>query len=120
MTAEKIYGYCWLHDDAGGDIVSYRTITKQSDLEAAEPIKYIHTLTVNGKEWDLPEPLTDDAPRDFYYISEVNTIKMGFAKSKYHNEIRTQIEQNGGSVYDTEADAQAWADFDKWCRGGEE
>ena len=28
------------------------------------------------------------------------------------------IKLNGGSIYATEADAQAWADFNKWCRGG--
>lgn len=86
--------------------------------EPPPPDKRTITLTVNGKEWVLPEPMTDDAPRSFYYISEANSVQAGRKGNDYHDNLRTHIKRNGGSVYATEADAQAWADFDKWCRGG--
>ena len=82
------------------------------------PIKRTITLTVNGREWVLPEPLTDDAQRRFYYISEANRVQSGSKGSDYYDNLRANIKRNGGSIYATEADAQAWAEFDKWCRGG--
>ena len=33
--------YLWNHDDAGGDIVEYRTVTEQADLDAAERLKLL-------------------------------------------------------------------------------
>ena len=86
--------------------------------EPPPPDKRTITLTVNGKEWVLPEPMTDDAQRRFYYISEANSVQAGSKGNDYYDNLRTHIKLNGGSIYATEADAQAWADFDKWCRGG--
>lgn len=85
---------------------------------APPPAKRTFTLTVNGREWVLPEPLTDDAQRRFYYISEANSVQSGIEGNDYYDNLRTHIKMNGGSIYATEADAQAWADFDKGCRGG--
>lgn len=76
------------------------------------------TLTVNGREWVLPEPMAHDAQRRFYYISEANSAQAGFKDGVYYDNLRAHIKMNGGSIYATEADAQAWAEFDKWCRGG--
>lgn len=81
-------------------------------------IKRTITLTVNGREWELPAPLTGDAPRRFYYISESNSVQSGIKGNDYYDNLRTHIKLNGGSIYATETDAQAWADFHKWCRGG--
>ena len=86
--------------------------------EPPPPDKRTITLTVNGREWVLPEPMTDDAQRRFYYISEANSAQAGFKGVDYYDNLRTHIKMNGGDIYATEADAQAWADFFKWCRGG--
>ena len=86
--------------------------------EPPPPIKRTITLTVNGSEWELPAPLTDDAARKFYYISEANSVQAGRKGIDYYDNLRAHIQMNGGSIYATEADAQAWAGFDKWCRGG--
>ena len=86
--------------------------------EPPPPDKRTIILTVNGREWVLPEPMTDDAQRRFYYISESNSVQSGLKGVDYYDHLRTHIKRNGGSVYATEADAQAWADFNKWCRGG--
>ena len=86
--------------------------------EPPPPPKRTITLNVNGKEWVLPEPLTDDEPCDFYYISEANRVQAGLEGVDYYDNLRTHIKMNGGSIYATEAGAQAWADFNKWCRGG--
>ena len=59
-----------------------------------------------------------DAQRRFYYISEANSVQAGSKGNDYYDNLLAHIKMNGGSVYATEADAQAWADFDKWCRGG--
>ena len=59
-----------------------------------------------------------DAPRRFYYISESNSVQSGIKGVDYYDHLRAHIKLNGGSIYATEADAQAWADFDKRCRGG--
>ena len=82
------------------------------------PIKRTITLTVNGREWVLPEPIQGDEPRNYWYISEANSIQSGRKGNDYYDDLRYRIKMNGGSIYATEADAQAWADFDKWCRGG--
>ena len=86
--------------------------------EPPPPPKRTVTFVVNDTKWVLPAPLRGDGARDFWYFSERGSIKRGFKISTYYDEIRTSIEQNGGSVYASKEDAQAWADFFKWCRGG--
>ena len=86
--------------------------------EPPPPIKRTITLTVNGREWVLPEPIQGDEPCNYWYISEANGIQSGRKDIDYYDNLRALIQMNGGSVYATEADAQAWADFNKWCRGG--
>ena len=82
------------------------------------PIKRTITLTVNGREWALPEPIQGDEPCNYWYMSEANSIQSGRKDNDYYDNLRRRIKMNGGSIYATDADAQAWADFDKWCRGG--
>lgn len=86
--------------------------------EPPPPVKRTITLTVNGREWVLPEPLTGDELCNYWYISEANSIQSGRKDNDYYDNLRASIKQNGGSVYATEAECRAWADFDKWCRGG--
>ena len=82
------------------------------------PPKRTITLTVNGREWVLPEPIQGGEPCNYWYMSEANSIQSGRKDNDYYDNLRRSIKMNGGSIYATEADAQAWADFDKWCRGG--
>ena len=84
------------------------------------PTKRTITLTVNGREWVLPAPLRGDEACDFWYFSELGSIKRGFEVSAYYDEIRSLLKHNGGGLYASKEDAQAWADFNKWCRGGGE
>lgn len=74
------------------------------------------TLTVNGREWVLPEPLRD-TPRHsqlVFYISDDGTVR----SCRWNNWAVLPTLHEEQRLHDTEADAQAWADFDKWCRGG--
>ena len=48
------YAYYWHHDGDGADILEYRTITEQPDLEAAEQLLRAHGYTVTSP----PKPLT--------------------------------------------------------------
>ena len=88
------------------------------DTKPPPPPKRNITLTVNGREWVLPEPIQGDEPCNYWYISEANSIQSGRKDNDYYDNLRALIKQNGGSVYDTEADALAWSEFDKCCRGG--
>ena len=117
---------CWARDKDSNDKwdLLHSPLFIRQDVEyyvghePPPPIKRTITLTVNGKEWVLPEPMTDDAQRRFYYISEANSVQAGSKGNDYYDNLLAHIKMNGGSVYATEADAQAWAEFDKWCRGG--
>ena len=86
--------------------------------EPPPPDKRTITLTVNGREWVLPEPIQGDEPCNYWYISEANSIQSGRKDNDYYDHLRRLIKMNGGSMYATEAECQAWADFNKWCRGG--
>ena len=117
---------CWTRFKRGNKewALMEEPVFDSSDLEyyvghePPPPVKRTITLTVNGREWVLPEPMTDDAQRRFYYISEANSVQAGSKGNDYYDNLLAHIKMNGGSVYATEADAQAWADFNKWCRGG--
>lgn len=53
--------------------------------------------------------------------ADVGIISPGWvvkASCSVFDNLRAHIKLNGGSIYATEADAQAWAGFNKWCRGG--
>ena len=73
-------------------------------------------LTVNGREWVLPEPLRGESA---YNTPAWFTDTAGKAHPWSWRDAPAQRRALGqGQLYATEADAQAWADFDKWCRGG--
>ncbi len=118
--------YFWNHYNDRGDIVKYRTAIEQTDLEAAEKllrdngyiitpsIKRTITLVVNGREWVLPEPLKEAPLTPTHW--EVNygkAVECGW----YGHSLNLDMLQRR-LLYATEEDAQAWAEFDKWCRGG--
>ena len=80
------------------------------------PTKRTITLTVNGRGWVLPEPLRVKPAHD-------EAVWILSIESRPTRWIWYDCEaQNAaiavGRLYATEADAQAWAEFDKWCRGG--
>ena len=80
------------------------------------PIKRTITLTVNGREWVLPEPLKGPfhAGSNYYTVSAAGRPSLRV----WENTDADKLRQSKLRMHATEADAQAWADFDKWCRGG--
>ena len=79
------------------------------------PKRYIG-LTVNGRMWVLPEPLKAAPKHDqlVFYISDDGTVR----SCRWNNWVVLPTLYKEQRLHATEADAQAWADFDKWCRGG--
>ena len=109
-----------LHHIANTRILSTEEIgalhTAANIFAAMPPIKCPITLTVNGREWVLPEPLKD-APEDDVVVW--NTDVVGEPCSWVWRGTDTQLAAlQAGNLYATADDTQAWADFDKWCRGG--
>ena len=92
------------------------TLREAADLLDPPPPKRYIGLTVNGRMWVLPEPLRD-APRHdqlVFYISDDGTVR----SCRWNNWVVLPTLYKEQRLHDTKADAQAWADFDKWCRGG--
>ena len=80
------------------------------------PIKRTVTLTVNGRGWVLPEPLRE-TPRHnqlVFYISDDGTVRT----YRWNSWVVLPTLYKEQRLHATEADARAWAEFDKWCRGG--
>ena len=74
------------------------------------------TLTVNGREWVLPEPLrVKPAHDEAVWILSIESwpITWGWYDCKAQNAALA-----AGQLYATKDDCQAWAEFDKCCRGG--
>lgn len=93
----------------------------ESDLEyyvghEPPPIKRTITLTVNGGEWVLPKPLSETPKHDqlVFYISDDGTVR----SCRWNNWVVLPTLYKEQRLHDTEADARAWAEFDKCCRGG--
>ena len=61
----------WKHIDSNGDIVEYRTITKQPDLEAAEKLlrENGYTITPSAKPLTFEDvvPMTEAPPKGTWY-----------------------------------------------------
>ena len=80
------------------------------------PIKRTITLTVNGREWVLPEPLrVKPAHDEAVWILSIESwpITWGWYDCEAQNAALA-----AGQLYATKDDCQAWAEFDKCCRGG--
>ncbi len=80
------------------------------------PPKRTITLTVNGREWVLPEPLSETPEHDqlVFYISDDGTVRA----CRWNNWAVLPTLYKVQRLHDTEADAKAWVEFDMWCRGG--
>lgn len=83
--------------------------------EPPPPDKRTITLTVNGRVWLLPEPLRGSAEDNPHYWSDTPT---GVAEFTWYGDSADMARLSDRRVHATENDAQAWAEFDKWCRGG--
>lgn len=80
------------------------------------PIKRTTTLTVNGRGWVLPEPLKGPfhEGRTYYTVSAAGRPSLRV----WENTDADKLRQSKLRMHATEAECQAWADFDKWCREG--
>ena len=76
------------------------------------------TLTVNGREWVLPEPLKKAPEKGAEYWIVNNATHSGAMCLHWGDHIGERLALNYNTIHATAADAQAWAEFDKWCRGG--
>ena len=82
------------------------------------PIKRTITLTVNGREWVLPEPLKKAPEKGAEYWIVNNATHSGATCLHWDDHISERLALNHNTIHATAADAQAWSEFDKWCRGG--
>ena len=83
--------------------------------EPPPPDKRTITLTVNGREWVLPEPFRNEPEKGAAYWTDTPA---GVAGYTWLGDAIDKIYFMGQRTHATEAECQAWADFDKWCRGG--
>ena len=115
---------CWVRNKGSNDDwrLSYAPSFNASHIEyyvghepPPPPKRYIG-LTVNGWECVLPEPLKAAPKHDqlVFYISDDGTVR----SCRWNNWVVLPTLYKERRLHDTKADAQAWADFDKWCRRG--
>ena len=92
------------------------TLREVADLLDPPTIKPTVTLTVNGRMWLLPKPLKGPfhLGRAYYVAGEDGRPSLRVWE---HTDV-DKLCQSKLRMNDTEADCQAWAYFDKWCRGG--
>ena len=92
------------------------TLREVADLLDPPTIKPTVTLTVNGRMWLLPKPLKGPfhLGRAYYVTGEDGCPSLRVWE---HTDV-DKLCQSKLRMNDTEADCQAWAYFDKWCRGG--
>ena len=115
---------CWARDKDSNDKwdLLHSPLFIRQDVEyyvghePPPPIKRTITLTVNGREWVLPEPLrVKPAHDEAVWILSIESwpITWGWYDCKAQNAALA-----AGQLYATKDDCLAWAEFDKWCRGG--
>ena len=73
------------------------------------------TLTVNGREWALPEPSGSEPEKGATYWTDAPG---GVFRYVWQGDVIDKTNFRDQCVHASESDAQAWADFNKWCRGG--
>ena len=115
---------CWARCKNGGtdwalmEAPSFDSSTLEYHVghEPPPPPKRYIGLTVNGRMWVLPEPLKAEPKHDqlVFYISDDGTVR----SCRWNNWAVLPTLYKEQRLHATEDDAQAWADFDKWCRGG--
>lgn len=90
------YRYRWKHIDSNGDIVKYRAVTEQPDLEAAEQLLRANSYTVIPPATPLTfedvVPMTEAPPKGTRYWVIQTFISRGVAASAW-----------GGDEYDLAA-----------------
>ena len=87
------------------------------DTKPPPPPKRYIGLTVNGRAWVLPEPLRVKPAHD--EVVWILSIESWPTRWIWYDCEAQNAALAAGQLYATEADVQAWAEFDKWCRGGE-
>ena len=82
--------YYWNHDDDGGDIVSYRIITEQFDLKAAEQLLRANGYTVTKPAKTLTfedvQPMTEAPPDGTEYWAVSSGQKEGVYCNTFYND----------------------------------
>ena len=78
------------------------------------PKRYIG-LTVNGWECVLPEPFRNEPEKGAAYWTDKPG---GVSRYVWQGDAIDKTNLRDQRVHASESDAQAWADFNKWCRGG--
>ena len=78
------------------------------------PDKRTITLTVNGREWVLPEPFKSEPEKGTAYWADTSG---GVFRYVWQGDVIDKTNFRYQRVHASESDAQAWADFNKWCRG---
>ena len=116
---------CWARDKDSNDKwdLLHSPLFIRQDVEyyvghEPPPIKRTITLTVNGREWVLPEPLKKAPEKGAEYWIVNNATHSGAMCLYWDDHIGERLALNHNTIHATAADAQAWAEFDKWCRGG--
>ena len=115
---------CWARDKDSNDKwdLLHSPLFIRQDVEyyvghePPPPIKRTITLTVNGREWVLPEPLRVKPAHD--EVVWILSIESWPTRWIWYDCEAQNAALAAGQLYATEADVQAWAEFDKWCRGG--
>lgn len=79
------------------------------------PVKRTVTLTVNGREWVLPEPFRNEPEKGTTYWTDKPG---GVFRYVWQGDVIDKTNFRDQRVHASESDAKAWAEFDKWCRGG--
>jgi len=109
---------CYVLNQSGNWHLDLRPTWRSEDIyyvgHEPPPIKRTITLTVNGKKWVLPEPLKEAPLTPTHW--EVNygkAVECGW----YGHSLNLDMLQRR-LLYATKEDAQQWAEFDRWCRGG--
>ena len=83
--------------------------------EPPPPPKRTITLTVNGREWVLPERSGSEPEKGATYWTDAPG---GVFRYVWQGDVIDKTNFRDQRVHASESDAQAWADFNKWCRGG--
>lgn len=86
-----------------------------ADLLDPPTIKPTVTMTVNGKEWVLPELFRDEPEEGTIYWTDTPS---GAAKYTWRGDIVDKIYFMRQRVHASQSDCQAWSEFERWCRGG--
>ena len=115
---------CWARDKDSNDKwdLLHSPLFIRQDVEYyvghEPPDKRTITLTVNGREWVLPAPLKEEPKLGSVYWIVSTATPLGTVSLHWSGQTGERLALKHAAIHATAADAQAWADFNKWCRGG--